>query len=124
MTYQVLKEVVKAYRLSFEVEGDNIELLKETWQGGDFDFAGSIGLTDSEFLTIKGALEVSESRIQMTLTTGTREVRLDTTGCVVDLSCYWLDKKEPEFNGDFTVGSSSWDEIAPKIAEALAGRAG
>jgi hypothetical protein len=123
MVYQLLKEVEGQYRLSFEVEGDDIELLKETWQGGDFDFAGSIGLTDVEFITIKSALDVSESKIKMTLTTGTREVRLDTTGCVVDLSCYWLDKKEPEFSGDFTVDSSSWDEIAPTIAEALAGGA-
>jgi hypothetical protein len=129
MVYHVLKEVAEGYRLSFEVDEDReIELLKETWQCGSFDFDSSIGLTEPEYRVVRASVaglpRSDRATIKTEIVTADRKVCLVADAIVVDLSCYHLWGADPEFNGDFAVGVGIWDEIAPRISEALAGGEG
>jgi hypothetical protein len=121
MTYQHLAENKGINRLSFCIDADgDLDLLYETWQGDDYDFAASIGLTPVEFFTIKNCLLVDSSSVRMVLSIGDRQVRLTSTGDEVDLAMYFLrEKNEPEFNGDLTISWATWTLIAPQLATAL-----
>jgi len=123
MVYQTLKEIANVFRLSCEIDEDRIELLREGWNGGDFDFVSSLNLSESEFRTVKAMLAIPRSRrteLNAELITGDRQIYLGSFDGIVSLS-----SNEPSpVGGSFAVTSEIWGEISAKVASALEGEEG
>jgi len=127
MVYQTIKEVKEAYRLSWEKEPDDgsVSLLRERWTGADYDFEDVVAIKPVDIAFVEAFLGMAKKLDLGTITASLKsgcgervffiELVKDQLNLTVEL--------DDEFDCGLDLSLQDWDEIAPKIAEALAGGA-
>jgi hypothetical protein len=127
MVYQTIKEVKGAYRLSWEKEPDDgsVSLLRERWTGGDYDFEDVVAIKPVDIAFVEAFLGMAKKLNLGPITANLKsgcgervffvELAKDQLNLTVEL--------DDEFDCGLDLSLQDWAEIAPTIAEALAGGA-